>query len=275
MRMVIDSSFLRSSETEAFLRKNPDNRAVLSEVTAFEAYKGDPLWNAAANFAICGRFAPQILVLRCVRDIIEAEGQRILSPADYIDAGQTAGFARYCRLLERAVAGDAHVRAEIAAHGAAAAGKIAATRSGTQQVAEGVRGIAASFNRAERAEIRSGEFSEETLLRIYRGMMELAAFSLAEGSYAAALPPLSEAVHTLAFRYACAGYVLALWWIRHGGIEAASSDTLCNDILDAQQAALATRFDGLLTRDAKLQSICEETRLYIDVLVDPAGPIRD
>jgi hypothetical protein len=54
------------------------------------------------------------------------------------------------------------------------------------------------------------------------------------------------------------------------GIEAASDDTLCNDILDAQQAALATRFDGLLTRDAKLQKIFEETRTYVAAFEDAA-----
>jgi hypothetical protein len=100
-------------------------------------------------------------------------------------------------------------------------------------------------------------------------MMESAFFSLAEGSDAAALSPLSEAVHALAFRFGWAGYVLALWWIRNGGIESANDDTLCNDILDAQQAAVATYFDGLLTKDVKLQSIYEETRAYIDMLLEP------
>lgn len=263
MRMVVDTSFLRSPDTEAFLRESPGNRAVLTEVTAFEAYKGEALKNATANFAICGRFSPQILVLRCVRDIIEAERRRRLSPTDYIDAEQTAGFAHYCRLLDMAAGGNAHVQREIAAHGAAATGKIAATRNGARQVAEGIRGIAASFRAAERAEIRSGEFSPKTLRRTLRGAMELAAFSLAEGSDADALPPLREAVDTLAFRYGCAGYALALWWIRNGGIEAARDDTLCNDILDAQQAALATRFDGLLTRDVKLREIFEDTSAYL------------
>jgi hypothetical protein len=106
-------------------------------------------------------------------------------------------------------------------------------------------------------------------------MMESGVFSLAEGSDAAALPPPSEAVHTLAFRYGCAGYLLALWWIRNGGIESANDDTLCNDILDAQQAALATYFDGLLTKDVKLQSIYKETRAYIDMLVEPPRSITN
>jgi hypothetical protein len=127
MWMVIDSSFLRSPDMEAFLRENPANMAVLSEVTALETYKGDPLRNAAANFAICGRYAAQIWVLRCVRDIIDAERQQIMSPAEYIDVGQTAHFARYCCLLDSAVAGDKHVRAQIAAHSVAALTKIAAT----------------------------------------------------------------------------------------------------------------------------------------------------
>src|SRR5205814_8075482 len=142
----------------------------------------DALRNALLDFEICGRFAPQIVVLRCVRDIFEEEYRQPLSPTDYIDTEQTADFARYCRLLESAAAGNAHVRGEIAAHGAAAAGKIAATSRGARDVAEGIRGIAASFTPAERAEVRSGALSPETLRRTWQGMMELAAFSLAEGS---------------------------------------------------------------------------------------------
>ena len=93
MRMVVDSSFLRSPDLESFLRDSPENWAVLTEVTAFESYKGDAFKNALLNFEICGRFAPQIVVLRCVRDIFEAECRQPLSPTDYIDTEQTADFA--------------------------------------------------------------------------------------------------------------------------------------------------------------------------------------
>src|SRR6266850_5469666 len=94
VRMVVDSSFLRSPDLEAFLRGSPDNKAVLTEVTAFESYKGDPFKNALRNIEICGRFGPQIVVLRCMRDILEEERQRPLSPADYIDTEQTEGVSR-------------------------------------------------------------------------------------------------------------------------------------------------------------------------------------
>lgn len=263
MRMVVDSSFLRSPALEQFLQASADNQAVLSELTAFEAYKGDPLKNALSNYASCARFPQQVLVLRGVRDIIEAERQQTLSPLDYVDPEQTAGFGRYCRLLTRAAAGDAHVQREIAAHGDAAAEKVAATRSGAWQVENGIRGIARSFSPAERAEIRSRNPSQETMRRLWRGMMTQGAFGLALDSDATALPSLKEAVQTFGFRYGCAGYVLALWWVRNGGIEAARDETLCNDILDMQQAALATRFDGLLTRDAKLRDIFEELSVYL------------
>lgn len=70
---------------------------------------------------------------------------------------------------------------------------------------------------------------------------------------------------TFAFRYAVAGYALALWWIRHGDVTTAPHGLLCNDVLDMQQMAFATRFDGLLARDAKLNEIFEETRIYLSV----------
>jgi hypothetical protein len=136
MRMIIDSSVLRDPALETFLQSSADNRAVISEVTAFESYKGNPVRNASHNYEICARFPRQILILRCVRDIIEAERDRPLTPVQYVDPEQTAAFGKYCRLLARAAAGDLGLRRQLAAHGIAAADKIAATRTGVGHVIE-------------------------------------------------------------------------------------------------------------------------------------------
>ena len=102
-----------------------------------------------------------------------------------------------------------------------------------------------------------------------RGMLESAVASLVVSSDASMLPSFDSAVQTLAFRYGVAGYAPALWWIRNGDAATAPEEHLCNDILDMQQVALAIRFDGLLTKDAKLKEIFEETRIYLFAFEGP------
>jgi hypothetical protein len=269
-RMIVDSSILRDQALETFLQSSPDNYAVISEVTGFESYKGNPVRNASHNYEICSRFPRQILILRCVRDIIDAERDQALTPLQYVDPEQTAAFGEYCRLLARAAAGDVALRLQLAAHGIAAAEKIAATRAGVGQVIEGIREMSQSFGAAELSALRSGRaLSQEIVSRTLRAMLASAAASLTAGSDAALLPPFDRAVQTFAFRYGVAGYALALWWITNGNAATAPDEHLCNDMVDMQQVAFATRFDGLLTRDAKLEEIFQETRICLSAFEGP------
>jgi hypothetical protein len=270
MRMIIDSSVLRDPVLETFLQSSTDSHAVISEVTAFESYKGNPVRNASQNYAICARFPRQTLILRCVRDIIEAERDHPLTPLQCVDPKQTAAFGEYCCLLARAAAGDLGLQGQLAAHGVAAAEKIAATRTGVGDLIEGIREMSQAFSAVELSALRSRRaLSQETVRRTIRGMLASAAASLTVGSDAAVLPSFDSAVQTLAFRYGVAGYVLALWWIRNGDVATAPEEHLCNDILDMQQVALASLLDGLLTKDAKLNEIFEETRIYLSVFEQP------
>jgi hypothetical protein len=61
------------------------------------------------------------------------------------------------------------------------------------------------------------------------------------------------------FRYAIAGYVVALRCLKEGGPSGASAENIRNQIIGAMFVAYATYFDGFLSNDLRAQEIYEAT----------------
>jgi hypothetical protein len=68
---------------------------------------------------------------------------------------------------------------------------------------------------------------------------------------------------TFVLRFAVASYLLAIDWIRRGGVEGASPQKLGNDVVDMNYVATSMYFDDLLTRDEKMISLYAEARWYV------------
>lgn len=239
--------------------------AVLSEVTAFEAYKNGRLELIGRNHEICARHASQIEVLKATSEIIALEAAGAVPVERYVDRAQTEGFEAFCGLLRRAVAGDLHLARQVGAHAAAATDRVRAVRQDCSAFAAGVRAVAHDLGVDAVRQLRRGDYSTAAMRTSWKGMTTLAAFLIAD-SYQDRdeLPAAREALQTFLFRYAIAAYLLALWWIRNGGIEAVSDERLGNDLLDMQQVALATRYDGILTEDTRMLELHEEALLFLE-----------
>lgn len=61
--------------------------------------------------------------------------------------------------------------------------------------------------------------------------------------------------NTFLFRYATAGYIVALRRIKEGGANGASPEKIRNDLVDAMIATYATYFDGFLSEDERANEI--------------------
>src|SRR5262249_18823654 len=69
------------------------------------------------------------------------------------------------------------------------------------------------------------------------------------------LPRGPQVRNTFLFRYALCGYVSILKRIEEGGAGKVSDENLRNDMVDANFAAFATYFDGLLTNDKRAGAV--------------------
>lgn len=272
-RRLADSSSLRSSELEDYLRASRDNRVLVSEVTAFESYKSGNLDAIARNFAICARFPQQVEILRCTSEIIELESNGPVQATRYVEPHQTREFGRFCFLLDRARAGDAQLKRQVEDHIAASTDRVARVHSGVAQFAEGIRLVTRDLGQDVVQALRKEIYTAETLRPVWRGVMWLAGHTFVNCyPNKVGFPDLNDALQLFTFRFSTASFLLAVSWIRRGGLDQVKESRLVNDLLDMQQVAVATRFDGILTRDSNLIDLYEETLIFIEAFAGRDEP---
>lgn len=80
------------------------------------------------------------------------------------------------------------------------------------------------------------------------------------------LPPANDAVYSFPLRFALANTVVALHWAKKSGIKHVDAKRLRNDITDASYVAYATFYDGLVTRDGKMEENYVNTCNLLPVL---------
>ena len=76
MRKVIDRSYLQEPELRAFLAASKKNRAVPTDYTAMDAFKGDAIANIASATQILRDFPKRVIVLKSTRFISMLKGRR-------------------------------------------------------------------------------------------------------------------------------------------------------------------------------------------------------
>lgn len=73
------------------------------------------------------------------------------------------------------------------------------------------------------------------------------------------LPDSRDAVYSLPLRFALANAVVAFHWGKKGGLKTVDLKRLQNDITDASYVAYATFYDGIVTRDDKMEEVYVNT----------------
>ena len=84
-----------------------------------------------------------------------------------------------------------------------------------------------------------------------------------------AIPSAQSLPNTFLFRFAIGSFLMALRWISDGGPTNVKAEKLRNDIIDMGYVAYATFFDGLLTRDKKMQELYQESCFFLDTVFKP------
>lgn len=78
------------------------------------------------------------------------------------------------------------------------------------------------------------------------------------------VPTAQELRNTYIFRYSLCSYLLELDWLESGGLDKVNLDKLRNDFIDMSYAAYATLFDGIISKDIKLNRIYQIADYYIN-----------
>ena len=238
-----------------------------------EAFKGDALANIASATEILREFPKQVIVLKSTSSIATLKGRRCGFTRRMVDLGQTRGFPEWSGHLERALSGDKDLQRQIVENGKEADAHLKRMRDDQQNYAENLDAMAKSFSEAELKALRKHEpISEEMFGKIQSHVMEMAAFLFAGHPSIAELPPARELPYTFIFRYAMAGYLVALRWMSVGGARSVKPEKIRNDIVDCTYAAYATYFQGLLSDDAVANEIYGDAKLLVGLFLTTPPP---
>jgi hypothetical protein len=190
-----------------------------------------------------------------------------------IEWNQTKGFPDWCQHLGRAKAGDKDLQQQILEAGRDADAHLNRMRDDQTTYAENLEEASKHYTDAElKALRRRAPTSDDMFDKIVQNVMTMSAFLFAANPNVKELPPARELGYTFVFRYALAGYMVALRWIADGGAKNVKPEKIRNDIVDATYAAYATYFQGLLSNDVKANDIYGDAKSFLKVFLSVPPP---
>lgn len=261
VRKVVDSNHLRSPALKRYLARSRANVAVLTEFVLLEAHKQDPLLTLPKSIEILGQHTAQVALLRTSEDLLGFRGRSAGLQRRLIDQQRSADFPRFCRQARAAVAGDAASRAAILNTAHIARAHIDSLVAAAPTVIDLFERHAQGFEPDELRAIRTGTpYSAATQLKLIESAFESATdVARATGAIRTAVRP-AEIVNLPVFRYCLCMMILLTRWIVGGRQKGSNPASVANDVIDANIAAYATYFDGLLSGDRKLVALHREAR---------------
>jgi hypothetical protein len=266
MLKVVDSNLLQSLELRAYFGSSKENKAVLTDYAAMEAYKGDALKSIYKSMEVLSEFPSQVVILKSTGVVSGLRGRLKGLQRRLIDHKQTSEFEHYCAMLARGKRGDRAVEKAIMKHSEVANGHMAIMLADVEDLPEVFGDMAAEFTAEELAVFRKGEpYTEKLFEKMVESTMMLAAILFAKHPNTKR-PQLHELAYTYPFRFSLCGHLLFERWVAAGRPKIVKAEKLRNDMVDLSFASYATFFDGLLTADKKLKSIHSDATQILRVI---------
>ncbi|MCX5698821.1 MAG: hypothetical protein NTX01_03905 [Candidatus Omnitrophica bacterium] len=264
MKKIIDANFFRDPELVDYLKSNKENMVVFCDYACMESYKGNAIENIYRSIEIVSKFPDQVVVLKGTRDIVKLTlSDNHLELLE--DPSQTREFKIFCLGVERAIHGDVTLANQILDNGKIASDHFAKLCKDALLVAQGIKGYTKSYKPEYLLALKKKEeLRPEVIDKIIKDIMLLAATLFQNHPDVKIIPQAPQVKNSYIFRFAISAYLLNLRWISDGGIENVNLDRLRNDVVDMNYVTYATFFDGLLTKDNKMEEIYQETCFILE-----------
>jgi hypothetical protein len=256
MKKVIDAGALRSPKLKHFLAASPENSAVLTDYAAMEAFEGNGHVNVRKSLEILSHFPRQVLVLKSTREITRLRPRSMGLQRRMIDEEQTRRFTSYCHALFANGADPREVMNDVGLKASRAKEHFDRLAVSIDNIRSGIAQLAASYTPEDLKLLRKKKPIPESLSkRIINDILLTTALHFRDAAGFTEMPIARDAIYSFPFRYALCSYLLSLKWISDGGYEHTGGAKLSNDFTDMTYAAFALFYDGLLTKDRKLEEI--------------------
>jgi len=261
MRKVVDTNFLKSEQLQEYLG-DLANFAVVPDFAVMETLELHDRASISHQLKILAERPKQVIALKPTRAIggLRSRPRSRGLQKRLICKEQTADFKTFCDKVEEAKSGNDTVRRQLEERCDGATADLDQIAKGLDTYAANLAEHAKNYTDAELKVLRKGEpIPPELFSKITGQILKLAIVLFAVHPYGKRPPALKQLPNAFLFRYAVAGYVVALRCIKEGGPGGASAEKIRNHLVDAMFAAYASYFDGVLSNDEKANELYETT----------------
>ena len=262
--LIADSNALRHPGLEQFLAASHDHAVCLSDWTLTEMRKRDALSTSRDSLKIVFKYPRQCFALRRTDLLLEDQIGDRDSAEGLIDARATLGLRQLSQALWQ-IPPHHWLESEMERLERDAVELIARLRADVEAWADEMVDAMAVFSRAEVSLLRSpktGTIPHETMRKVFDLLLHTTRDFMIRNQQRGGTEPMKVAVamRMFGFRYSLCILLYTLGWVRTGSQSSPSLEKLVNDVIDLQLATVGTFFNGVLSRDAKLQEISQAAR---------------
>ncbi|OLY76467.1 hypothetical protein AU074_18415 [Pseudomonas sp. ATCC PTA-122608] len=254
--------------------KNPKNRAVLTDFSAMEAYKGDTLNSIFKSMSVVSDFPNQVIILKGSAKICGMSGRQKGLQRRLIDETQTCEFPKFAHNLREAESGNIHLRRQLLDLGKSATEHLEKTMLiDAEQMREAFTILGNEYTKEERAVLREQRMYTSSMVdRLAKTLLVITDQIFTDTPIVRKRPSFQELPNTLIFRVSLACYVMAITRSAQGGMRNMRPDRLRNDLVDMIFVAYGTYFDGIMSDDENVNLMFKETCLMLAGLFNAEIP---
>jgi hypothetical protein len=267
-RMVIDTNCLGHGDLETYLAGAKDHRGLISQVTMIEIHKDAAIDITRKLMAIACRYPRQIEILQDESDLTYMAGGTRRLARRLIDPVQTADFGAYCATVIKAPI-DPQIEGQFRSLKAQSEDYVGDVASRAANLFNLYRLAEAGFTESDLRHLRKRDvFPSDLVAKLVDFAFSVRGVLIRGGSEReTAFPSLTrEVINTVLFRYSLMVVLFFARWVQTGKTDITNPDRLTNQLLDFKIAAVATFFDGLLTKDAALTELFDDAVLVVGAM---------
>lgn len=266
MKKIIDVNYLRDSELRKYLEEDKDNSVLFTDYACMESLKGGSLINIKKSLKIISNFPDQVLVLKNTNDILNENLYSLQQNDSLIDQNQTNEFCNFCLGVKKTSEGDSFFGKQLLEKSQLATSDLEKKKDYASIVLNGIELLSKELDQNFVKVLRTTKpWTSSEYEYIWRSVIYICKKLFEKHNK---VPDKNNFIRHYIFRYALASYLLALKWIGDGGWQNYSKEDMRNDLVDMSYVAYATYFDGVLSKDSKINEIYEKTNNFIDKITN-------
>lgn len=262
--LIADSNALRYPGLEQFLAASHDHALCLSDWTLTEMRKKDALSTSRDSLKIVFKFPRQCFALRRTDLLLEDQIGNKEGAERLIDARATLELRQLSEALWR-IPPPLWLKSEMKGIERDAVELIARLRADVEAWDDEMVDAVGVFSQAEVSLLRSPKtetIPHDTMRKVFDLLLHTTRDFMIRNQQRGATEPIkvSLAMRMFAFRYSLCILLYTLGWVRTGSQSSPQIEKRVNDVIDLQIATVGTFFNGVLSRDAKLQEVSQAAR---------------